>query len=152
MGIWSALVILLPALTAQAAAPQECVRAEIVLWGDGRHDDTAALNAWFSGRDAIWGEDGAPVGATIVGHSFRLSAAVYIPGGTGRSLEGFRMLWPERGEVVSGGVIRSSDDPNEAPVLVDVSITGGDSGEGKPLQMPDSGATPINFDASCATS
>src|SRR6478736_2037634 len=92
------IVIALCQLAVQAAEPQRCVAADIVLWGDGRHDDSAALNAWFRGADAIWAENGEPVGDWIAGHSFRLSDAVYVPGGTGRRLEDFRMLWPERGE------------------------------------------------------
>src|SRR5271155_1778467 len=63
---------------ARAAEPQHCLRPGIVLWGDGRHDDSAALNAWFSGAAAIWAESGEPVGASIAGHSFRLSAPLYV--------------------------------------------------------------------------
>ena len=90
-----------------AAERQQCVRPEIVLWGDGRHDDTHALNAWLRGEDAIWADSGAAVGAVISGRTFRLSAAVYVRAGTGRVLETFRLLWPERGETVSGGTIRA---------------------------------------------
>ncbi len=124
-----------------------------MLWGDGRHDDTVALNAWLRGDAAIWAESGAPVGAAISGRSFRLSAAVYVRGGTGRMLENFRMEWPERGETVSGGSIRSGTDPAGAPILSDVSIVGGDSGEGIPFEMPDvpSPGDPKD-EASCATS
>jgi hypothetical protein len=121
----------------QAAEPQHCVRAEIVLWGDGRHDDSAALNAWFRGADAIWAESGAPVGPAIAGHSFRLSVAVLVPGGTGRRLDDFRMLWPESGEVVSGGSIASGSDPDNAPIVSGINIIGGDAGEGVPFDMPD---------------
>jgi len=134
------------------AEPQHCVRAEIVLWGDGRHDDSAALNAWFRGADAIWAENGEPVGESIAGHSFRLSAAVYVPGGTGRRLEDFRMLWPERGETVAGGTIRSGTDPDAAPVITGVSITGGDPGEGVPFEAPDPAPAGRDKEASCATS
>ena len=81
----AALVAFAP-LSLRAAEPQHCVSAEIVLWGDGRHDDSAALNAWLGGADAIWAESGEPVGAAIAGHSFRLSAAVFVTGGSGRRL------------------------------------------------------------------
>src|SRR5690242_12035978 len=60
------------------AAQQDCVRVPVVLWGDGRHDDTAALNAWLKGHDAIWADLGTPVGAAIGSRSFRLSSAVYV--------------------------------------------------------------------------
>ena len=137
---------------ARAAAPQDCVPTGVVLWGDGRHDDTKALNAWLHGRPAIWGESGAPVGAAIVGRDFRLSAPVYVPGGTDRSLADFRMLWPERGETVSGGTIRSGSDPDTAPAVAGVSIVGGDPGEAKPFEMPDPAPAAAKNSASCATS
>jgi hypothetical protein len=120
-----------------AAEPQRCVRAEIVLWGDGRHDDSAALNAWFGGADAIWAESGEPVGAAIAGRSFRLTAPVFVAGGTGRRLEAFRMLWPESGEIVSGGSIASGSDTDKAPIVSGVNIIGGDPGEGVPFEAPD---------------
>lgn len=137
---------------AHAAEPQDCVRAEIVLWGDGRHDDTAALGAWLRGADAIWAAGGEPVGAAIAGHSFRLSAAVYVPGGTGRRLEQFRMLWPERGETVSGGTILSGSDPEKPPIVAGVSIKGGDPGEGIPFEAPDPVSADPGNQESCATS
>ena len=135
-----------------SAEPQDCVRADIVLWGDGEHDDTAALSAWLRGADAIWAASGEPVGASIAGHSFRLSDAVYVPGGTGRRLEQFRMLWPERGETVSGGLIVSGSDPDQAPIMSGVSIVGGDPGEGVPFEMPDADSHHHADRASCATS
>src|SRR5579863_6030077 len=81
---------------ARAAEPQRCIPVDIVLWGDGRHDDSAALNAWFAGGKAIWAESGEHVGTSIAGHSFRLSAPIYVRGGTGRRLDEFKMLWPQR--------------------------------------------------------
>ena len=135
-----------------AAEPQRCLRADIVLWGDGRHDDSAALNAWFRGADAIWAESGEPVGAAIAGHSFRLSAPVFVAGGTGRRLQAFRMVWPERGEIVSGGSIVTGSDPDQAPIISGVSIEGGDSGEGKPFEMPDPAPAEPDPKASCAIS
>ena len=120
-------------LPAQAAEPQHCVRAEIVLWGDGRHDDSAALNAWLGGAAAIWAESGEPVGAAIAGHSFRL-------------------LWPERGETVSGGSIVSGSDPAKPPIVAGVSISGGDAGEGVPFETPDDAPTGRDDQARCAIS
>jgi hypothetical protein len=138
--------------TAHASESQRCVRAEIVLWGDGRHDDSAALNAWFRGEPAVWAESADPVGASIAGHSFRLSAPVYVPGGAGRRLEYFRMVWPERGETVSGGMILSGTDADRAPILSGVSISGGDPGEGIPFEAPDPVPAGRDEEASCETS
>ena len=137
---------------AGAAEPQHCVRIEIVRWGDGRRDDTHALNAWLRGEDAIWADSGAPVGARIAGRIFRLSAAIYVRAGTGRTLEDFRLLWPERGETVSGGAIHAGGDPDQAPAMTAVDIVGGDPGEGKPFDLPD--PVPARRDnlESCATS
>jgi hypothetical protein len=135
-----------------AAEPQHCVKAEIVLSGDGRHDDTHALNAWLRGEDAIWADSGAPVGAAISGRSFRLSAAIYVRAGTGRVLENFRLLWPERGETVSGDTILAGGDPDQAPQMSGVEIVGGDPGEGKPLDLPDPAPAQRDDAESCATS
>lgn len=147
LSVLSALA-LLPA----QAAERHCGRAAVVLWGDGRHDDTVALNAWLGGREAIWAESGAPVGAEIDGRRFRLSAAVYVRAGTGRALREFRMEWPGRGEIVSGGAILAGSDPDAAPVLSGVSIVGGDAGEGVAFEMPDPVPPRHDGDASCATS
>jgi hypothetical protein len=138
--------------TGRAAEAQRCVRAEIVLWGDGRHDDTHALNAWLRGEDAVWADSGAPVGATISGRSFRLSAAVYVRAGTGRVLDRFRMLWPERGETVSGGTILAGGDADQAPQMSGIEIVGGDPGEGKPFDLPDPAPVRRDEAESCATS
>jgi hypothetical protein len=150
--IASVIVVTLSQLATQAAEPQHCVAAEIVLWGDGRHDDSAALNAWFHGADAVWAENGEPVGESIAGHSFRLSAAVYVTGGTGRRLDDFRLLWPERGETVAGGTIRSGTDLDAAPVISGISITGGDPGEGIPFEAPDPAPAGRDKEASCGIS
>jgi len=113
------------------------VRTQNILWGDGRHDDTAALNAWLRGEDAVWADSGRSVGPAIAGRSFRLSSAIYVIGGTGRSLQEFRLLFPERGEVVTGGTVRAGNDPDQPPVSTGVDIVGGDSGEGVPFDAPD---------------
>jgi hypothetical protein len=136
----------------RAAGPVSCMRGDIVLWGDGEHDDTAALNAWFRGEEIAWAQTGEPVGAAIAGRTFRLSAAVYVSGGSGRRLERFRMIWLERGEAVAGGTILSGNDPDAAPVVSGVSITGGDPGEGVPFDMPDRGPPDPGNPGSCAVS
>ena len=124
----------------QASALAEgahCARGDLVLWGDGRHDDTAALSAWLQGDDLVWAMTGEPVGEAIAGRVFRLSAAIYIPGGTGRSLDSFRLVWPERGETVTGGTVRAGHDPDAAPLVSGVEIVGGDPGEGVPMATPE---------------
>jgi hypothetical protein len=134
------------------AAPQDCVRLPVVLWGDGRHDDTAALNAWLRGHAAIWADTGTPVGAAIGGRRFRLSSAIYVQAGSGRVLRDFRLEWPERGEVVTGGTIMAGNDPDAAPVQSGVSIVGGDPGEGMPFDAPDREPEQARREASCAVS
>jgi hypothetical protein len=148
-----ALAVALSGGVAGAAEPvQHCVRTDIVLWGDGRHDDTTALNDWLQGKDIVWAESGDPVGDTISGHKFRLSAAIYVSAGSGRVLRDFKFIFPERNETVSGASIVSGDDADKAPVSTGVQITGGDDGEGVPFDDP--AVTPIKPDphASCATS
>jgi hypothetical protein len=137
---------------ALAAEGRHCVPADIVLWGDGRHDDTFALNAWLAGKEAVWAASGDPVGGHIAGRSFRLSDAVYVRAGTGRRLDEFRLVWPERGETVAGGAIETGSDPDRAPILSGVSIVGGDSGEGVAFDLPDPAPGAPADPASCATS
>ena len=98
----AALLSLSPA---KAEEQSNCAAAPRVLWADGEHDDTAALNAWFRGETVMWAQTHEPVGAEIADRTFLLSSTVYISGGTGRRLEHFRMIWPWRKEVVSGGTI-----------------------------------------------
>lgn len=147
------LAVAASAAPAAAAVPQHCIHPVVVLWGDGRHDDTKALQAWLDGKNALWGDSGAPVGATSDGHTFRLSAAIFVAAGSGRMLENFRLYWPERGETVSGGAISAGRDPNRPPAMTGVRIVGGDNGEGKPIALPD--APPQRkraADASCGIS
>jgi hypothetical protein len=150
-------ILALLALAVCVAAPavagqQECARLPVLLWGDGRHDDTAALNSWLRGHDAIWAGTGEAVGATIGGRSFRLSSAIYVQAGTGRALRDFRMEWPERGEVVTGGTIAAGSDPDAEPLQSEVTITGGDPGEGVPYDTPGHEPEHGNRDAGCAVS
>jgi hypothetical protein len=137
---------------ALAAETPQCARGDMVLWGDGRHDDTAALNAWLRGDNLVWAMTGEPVGEAIADHVFRLSSGVYVPGGTGRRLDRFRLVWPERGETVTGGSVRSGDDPDAAPIVTGVEIVGGDSGEGVPLETPDIARIDRSNPARCAVS
>ena len=92
-----ALVIFVSALAvsppARAEDQSKCAATPHLLWGDGEHDDTAALNAWFRGEVVIWAQTHEPVGAEIADRSFLLSSTVYVSGGTGLRLEHFRMIW-----------------------------------------------------------
>jgi hypothetical protein len=134
------------------AARQDCVHIPVMLWGDGKRDDTAALNAWLQGRDAIWADTGEAVGAAITGRIFRLSSAIYVQAGTGRVLRDFRLEWPERSEIVTGGTIAAGDDPDAAPAQSGVTITGGDPSEGVPFDAPGHEPDQASGEASCATS
>ena len=138
--------------SALAAETPQCARGDMVLWGDGTHDDTAALNAWLRGDNLVWAMTGEPVGEAIADRVFRLSSAVYVPGGTGRRLDRFRLVWPERGETVTGGTVRSGDDPEAAPIVTGVEIVGGDPGEGVPLETPDIARIDRSNPARCAVS
>lgn len=57
-------------LAAQATEP-----APLTLWGDGVHDDTAALQAWFERQPVQW-PDGRPVGHAITGGTFKTSGVI----------------------------------------------------------------------------
>lgn len=131
------LAALLALASAKAEEQSKCSAAPHLLWGDGEHDDTAALNAWFRGETVIWAQTRETVGAQITDRTFLLSSVIYISSGTGRKLERFRMVWPERQETVSGGTIRSGDDPDMPPVADDVTTIGADPDEGVPYKTPD---------------
>jgi hypothetical protein len=126
-------------LTVIAAMPpavaddaSKCAGKIFVLWGDGKHDDSAALNAWFRGDAVIWGGSGRSVGPQIADRVFRLSSAVYIPSGTGRTIAHFQFVWPERKELVAGGTIASGGDPDRPPVATGLTKIGAGPGEGVP--------------------
>ena len=110
------------------------------------------MNAWLRGEDAVWADSGRSVGPAIAGRSFRLSSAIYVIGGTGRSLQEFRLLFPERGEVVTGGTVRAGNDPDQPPVSTGVDIVGGDSGEGVPFDAPDPAPIQAENKAACPIS
>ncbi|HEY4471637.1 MAG TPA: hypothetical protein VGN21_10735 [Stellaceae bacterium] len=152
-GLIALLFIILVGISSAATAEApRCARGDIVLWGDGRHDDTAALNAWLRGEDLVWAETAEPVGEAIAGHVFRLSSAIYVPGGTGRRLDSFRLVWPERGETVTGGSVLAGEDPDQPPIVSGVEIAGGDPGEGVPIETPDIAPKDRRDPARCAVS
>lgn len=131
------LLALLALSTAKAEEAPDCAAAPRVLWGDGEHDDTAALNAWFRGETVLWAQTHQPAGAEIADHTFLLSSTVYVKGGTGLRLEHFRMIWPWRNEIVSGGTIVTGNDPNAEPRTEGLTMVGADPDEGVPYKAPD---------------
>lgn len=137
---------------AAAGEKSECAAAPPALWGDGEHDDTAALNAWFRGEAVIWAQTHEEVAAEIADRTFRLSSVVYISSGTGRRLERFRMVWPERGETVSGGTIAAGDDPDDPPVAEGITKIGADPDEGVPYRTPDPEPREHGIPKHCLTS
>jgi hypothetical protein len=118
---------------AWAAENSKCGAKLFVLWGDGKHDDTTALNAWFRGDDVVWGQTGRTVGPQIADHVFRLSSPIYIPSGTGRSIAHFQFVWPDRNELVSGGMIVAGADPSRPPVATGLTKIGAGPNEGVPF-------------------
>ena len=146
------LGIALAPLPAFAVDASHCVVGTAVLWGDGQHDDTAALNAWFRGAAAVWGATGDEVGTAIAGRAFRLSEAIYTPGGTGRTLERFTLSWPERHETVTGDRLATGTDPDAPPAELNLRIVGGDSGEGVAFEAPDPPPSDSDGAAKCLVS
>jgi hypothetical protein len=131
------LAVLMAVVSPAAAEDQsKCSAAPPVLWGDGEHDDTAALNAWFRGETVIWAQSHEAVGSEIADRSFLLSSTVYIHSGTGRKMERFRMIWPWRDEVVTGGTIAAGDDPDGEPVADGIAKVNADPDEGVPYDGP----------------
>jgi hypothetical protein len=95
---------------APAADKPDCEVAGLALWGDGKHDDTRALNAWFRGDRVVWAQ-------------------------TGR-FERFQMIWPARKERISGGTILTGDDPDKPAVQVGIVKIGAGPEEGVPYAAP----------------
>ena len=110
------LMAVLVALSAASAQEQsDCASGPRVLWGDGEHDDTAALNAWFRGDAVVWADTHKPVGAEIADRTFLLSSTVYV----------------------SGGTIATGSDPDAEPRTEGITKIGADSDEGVPYTTPD---------------
>jgi hypothetical protein len=135
----AAALLALLAATAPAWADEEskCAAAPLVLWGDGEHDDTAALNSWFRGETVLWAQTQETVGSEISDRRFLMSSTLYIHGGTGRKMERFQMVWPQRNEVVSGGTIAAGDDPDGEPVADGITKVNADPDEGVPYDGPE---------------
>jgi hypothetical protein len=121
---------------APAAEKPDCEVAGVALWGDGKHDDTRALNAWFRGDRVVWAQTGRAIGPEIIGHDFLLSSTVFVPSGTGRRFERFQMIWPARKERISGGTILTGDDPDKPAIQVGIVKTGAGPEEGVPYAAP----------------
>jgi len=137
---------------AHAEDQSRCSATPPVLWGDGEHDDTAALNAWFRGETVLWAQTHEAVGSEIADHSFLLSSTVYIHGGTGRKMERFRMVWPHRSEVVTGGTIAAGNDPDGEPVADNITKVNADPDEGVPYDGPKPEPTEHGVPRHCLTS
>ena len=148
----AALAMFVALSAAIADEPSKCAAAPHLLWGDGEHDDTAALNAWFQGETVIWARTHDAVGEEIADRTFLLSSVVYISSGTGRKLERFRMVWPERKETVSGGVIAAGNDPDQPPVADGITKIGADPDEGVPYETPDPEPREHGIPKHCLTS
>jgi hypothetical protein len=147
-----ALAALLALPSAEGEEQSECVAAPHLLWGDGEHDDTAALNAWFRGETVIWAQTYQAVGTEIADRTFLLSSTVYVSGGTGRRLERFRMIWPWRNEVVSGGAIVTGNDPDAEPRTEGITMVNADPDEGVPYKVPDAEPREHGIPRRCLTS
>ena len=154
MNLGSVLLAALIAAVSPAAAEDQskCSAATPVLWGDGEHDDTAALNAWFRGETVVWAQTHEAVGSEIADRSFLLSSTVYIHGGTGRKMERFRMIWPWRDEIVTGGKIAAGDDPDGEPVVDGITKVNADPDEGVPYEGPPSEPLDHGVPRHCLTS
>jgi hypothetical protein len=148
----AALAMFVALSAAIADERSKCAPAPHLLWGDGEHDDTAALNAWFQGETVIWAQTHDPVGAEIADRTFLLSSVVYISSGTGRKLERFRMVWPERKETVSGGAIVAGNDPDQPPIADGITKIGADPDEGVPYETPDPEPREHGIPKHCLTS
>ncbi len=148
----SLLAVLASVSLASAQERSDCAAAPRVLWGDGEHDDTAALNAWFRGDTVIWADTHKPVGAEIADRTFLLSSTVYVSGGTGLRLEHFRMIWPWRNEVISGGTITTGNDPDAEPRTQGITKVGADPDEGVPYKTPDPEPLDHGIPRHCLTS
>jgi len=132
----SLLFLALAMPSAPAAEKPDCEAAGLALWGDGKHDDTGALNAWFKGDRVVWAQTGRPIGPEITGRDFLLSSTVFIPSGTGLRLERFQMIWPARRERVSGGTILTGSDPDKPAIQVGIVKIGSGPDEGVPYDAP----------------
>ena len=146
------LLVVVAVPPALAEERSDCAAAPAVLWGDGEHDDTAALNAWFRGDKVVWADTREPVGAEIADRTFLLSSTVYVSGGTGLQLKHFRMIWPWRNEVVSGGTITTGNDPDAEPRTEGITMVGADPDEGVPYKGPDIEPLDHGIPTHCLTS
>jgi hypothetical protein len=104
------------------------------------------------GEAGSWARARGAVGAEIADRSFRLSSTVYISSGTGRRLERFRMVWPERNEIVSGGTIMAGSDHDKPPVAEGITKIGADPDEGIPYEAPDPEPLDHGIPRHCLTS
>ncbi len=148
-GLLAVLIAMPPAV---AEDRTKCADAPPVLWGDGEHDDTAALNAWFRGETVVWADTHQAVGSEIADRTFLLSSTVYIHSGIERKLERFQMVWPHRNEVVSGGTIEAGKNPDDPPITDSITKVNSDPDEGVPYNGPPPEPTENGIPRHCLTS
>ena len=84
----------------------------------------------------VWAQTHEAVGSEIADRNFLLSSTVYIHSGTGRKMERFRMVWPHRSEVVTGGTIAAGNDPDGEPIADGITKVNADPDEGVPYDGP----------------
>lgn len=57
----AAFLLIAAAHSAAEGLADKCQPPPPVLWGDGEHDDYAALRDWAAGKKVLWADTGAPV-------------------------------------------------------------------------------------------
>jgi hypothetical protein len=118
----AALALLQPTPAARAEERVDCAAAPHLLW--------------FRGETVVWAKTHEPVGEEIADRTFLLRSALYVTSGSGRKLERFRMVWPERNETVTGGVIHAGNDPAQPPMADGIVMVGAGADEGVPYVTP----------------
>ena len=58
---------------------------KIILYGDGIHDDTQALQTWIDGGRVLR-PDGSTIGRHITGGDYRISNTIFLDKGVGKKL------------------------------------------------------------------
>jgi hypothetical protein len=134
MHLGALLIAALIAAVFPAAAEDQskCSAAPPVLWGDGEHDDTAALNAWFRGETVLWAQTHDVVGSEIADHSTK--PTVYIHSGTGRKMERFRWFGASQRSCDRGR--RGGKRSRRRPVVDGITKVNADPDEGVPYDGP----------------
>jgi hypothetical protein len=94
-----------------SGATARTVQDALRLWGDGIHDDTAALQAWLDGKPVV-DIFGLPVGGVLSGGRYRVSKTVYIgPHQPDRLITGNIF----EGQVKTGPMFHITPPPEDVP-------------------------------------